>query len=94
MYGSGLSAKSEKYNRDCQESSYYYHAVHIHVITTGAYRISSISSIDTYGYVYEDNFDPLDPFAKCNLRKVMRAVLLVSLIFIPIFQPALHTYWL
>jgi hypothetical protein len=32
------------------------------VITTGLYSIWSDSTVDTYGYIYKDNFDSLKPF--------------------------------
>jgi hypothetical protein len=31
------------------------------VIATGFYHISSQSIIDTYGYIYQDSFDPFNP---------------------------------
>lgn len=34
----------------------------MNVITTGSYTISGKSKVHIYGYIYKDNFNPLDPF--------------------------------
>jgi len=40
---------------------YYYETVEVKVFTAGTYTLGSISSIDTYGYLYENDFIPFDP---------------------------------
>lgn len=61
MYPSALTANSQTYSRDCQSSNFYYETVHLNVTTNGFYSLSSSSTIDTYGYIYKDNFNPLKP---------------------------------
>ena len=39
----------------------YYEALQINISASGYYRFSSNSSMDTYGYLYLDTFDPFDP---------------------------------
>lgn len=41
--------------------NYYYQAIEITVDTTETYTLTSESFIDAYGYLYEGNFDPLNP---------------------------------
>jgi hypothetical protein len=40
----------------------------VNVITTGWYRLSSNSTINTYGYIYKDNFNPLNPLDNLLLK--------------------------
>ena len=42
--------------------SYYYEAIKINVYTPDNYSIRSSSSLDTFGYLYNNNFDPTYPF--------------------------------
>ncbi len=49
------------YSPTCGISSCYYQTIQISVIATGFYHISSQSIIDTYGYIYQDSFDPFNP---------------------------------
>ncbi|CAF1054190.1 unnamed protein product [Adineta steineri] len=39
----------------------YYQAIKITVLTTGVYAIRCSSTIDTYGYMYNSTFNPVDP---------------------------------
>lgn len=61
-YSSALTNSSDK----CQckggvgTSDYYYDAIHIEVMVAGVYSFTSSSSIDAYGYLYENSFDPKD----------------------------------
>jgi hypothetical protein len=50
------------------KSNYYYETIQVNVIETGYYRFRSSDSIDTYGYIYEDNFNPLNPFENFLLK--------------------------
>nr|ACD54717.1 NHL repeat containing protein-like protein [Adineta vaga] len=73
-YSSELTTNSAKYCRDYKKPNYYYETLEINVKKTGSYVLWSKSEIDTYGYLYKDDFDPLQPFGnlitqhngKCN----------------------------
>jgi hypothetical protein len=39
---------------------FYYEAIQVRVPTTGLYSFRSISSLDAYGYLYENDFNPWD----------------------------------
>jgi hypothetical protein len=49
------------YIRDCIEPNFYYESIQVKVIETGYYTFLSDSTMDTYGYIYKDKFDPLNP---------------------------------
>jgi len=64
VYSSALTTKNEAYGRsDCDESNYYYYyeAIQVNVVETGYYQFGSNSNMDTYGYIYKNNFDPFNP---------------------------------
>jgi hypothetical protein len=73
-YSSELTIDSPKYCRDYKLPNYYYQTLQINIMTTDSYTLWSESEIDTYGYIYKDDFDPLQPFGnllfqhsgKCN----------------------------
>lgn len=51
-----------KYTRyDSDAGDYYYGAFRVTVSTTGNYRFTSISSIDTFGYLYNASFISSSP---------------------------------
>ncbi len=58
-YTSALTANSTMYLRieRCGELSYYFEAIRMSVVTNGVYTLSSHSTIDTYGYIYQDSFN-------------------------------------
>jgi hypothetical protein len=56
-----LTADTQTYTRECGRSSYYYETIEVNVQETGNYSFGSISNIQTYGYIYEDSFDPFNP---------------------------------
>ena len=57
-----LSSRSPIFSRPGNTGSYYYYqAIRVTVPTAGAYTFSSISSIDTFGYFYNDPVDPSNP---------------------------------
>ena len=61
-YSSKLTLNSQKYGRTgCRSSNYYYETLQINAITSSLYVLSSGSSIDTYGAVYKNYFNPLNP---------------------------------
>ena len=57
-YSSKLTPDSQKYSRTgCSALEYFYEAIEINVSETSDYSISSNSIMDTYGFIYENNFD-------------------------------------
>jgi hypothetical protein len=52
----------------CELSSLYYEAIQVNLVQAGYYRIASNSTIDTYGYFYNDTFIPFAP----NLNELSR----------------------
>jgi hypothetical protein len=57
-----LTIYDSKYQRPGKtEQNYYYHAIRIHVLWSGNYSIACNSSIDTYGYLYNENFYRTSP---------------------------------
>lgn len=60
-YSSELMKNSQTYSRNCRISNYYYETVEINVVTAGVYSLLSSSDIDTYGYIYKDDFNPFKP---------------------------------
>ncbi|CAF1451474.1 unnamed protein product [Adineta ricciae] len=57
-YSNALTRHSLMYNRDDVMNKYYYDAVNINVPVTGTYHFKCISNIDTFGYLYMNEFDP------------------------------------
>ncbi|CAF1488554.1 unnamed protein product, partial [Adineta steineri] len=57
-----LTIDSPKYCRDYVKSNYYYQTFQINVHAADTYTLWSESNIDTYGYIYKNDFDPLQPF--------------------------------
>ncbi|CAF1171017.1 unnamed protein product [Adineta steineri] len=57
-----LTTNSQTYSRDCRQSNYYYETIRVNVVETGYYAVISYSSIDTFGDIYEDDFNPMNPF--------------------------------
>ena len=60
-YSSAWTTGSKSYCRtNCEVSYYYYYeAIQVRVDTPGTFSLESKSSIDTYGYLYNNSFDPL-----------------------------------
>ncbi|CAF4031138.1 unnamed protein product [Adineta steineri] len=63
-YSSELTTNSQIYSRDCRKSNYYYETIRVNVVENAYYALSSDSAMDTYGYIYKDDFNPLNPFEK------------------------------
>lgn len=60
---SSLTTKSLTYDRTgTTGNKYYYEAYEVYASSEGDYIFMSNSSIDTYGYLYEGNFDPKDTY--------------------------------
>jgi hypothetical protein len=49
------------YSRDCQRPKFLYETIQVSVTVNGSYSLNSDSSVDLYGYVYRNSFDPLKP---------------------------------
>ncbi|CAF3999531.1 unnamed protein product, partial [Adineta steineri] len=60
-YSSKLTDDSPTYYRDCQVPQCHYETSQIHVNTTGLYVLWSENNIDAYGYIYQNDFNPLKP---------------------------------
>ncbi|CAF1660655.1 unnamed protein product, partial [Adineta ricciae] len=56
-----LTKNSQFYSQNCNWESFYYQSFEIKVQENRYYSIWSHAEIDTYGYVYEKNFDSLKP---------------------------------
>ncbi|CAF5034245.1 unnamed protein product, partial [Rotaria sp. Silwood1] len=58
-YSSAWTTNSRKFLRyRGRTANYYYETYQVNVSTAGYYRFKSSSSIDTYGYLYVNNFFP------------------------------------
>ena len=63
FYSSALTRNSTTYTRQGTFTpGFYYHAIQVKTNTAGNYSLYSVSEMDTYGYLYENNFDPLSPY--------------------------------
>ena len=60
-YSSILTTNSESFSREKCGPLNYYQALQIDVAVSGQCVLWSSSSMDTYGYLYQDRFDPVDP---------------------------------
>jgi hypothetical protein len=60
IYSSALTSNSQTYFRLCGIPNYYYEAIQVTVKETGNYTFMSNSTMDTYGYIYTNNFDPFN----------------------------------
>ena len=58
---SSLTVNSPTYDRLGTSNLFYYEAIQVVVGVSGLYSFRSISDIDTYGYFYENSFNPLKP---------------------------------
>lgn len=62
IYSSELTANSPIYSRTSCQSFNYYKVIELNVIETGLYTITTNSTVDTYGFIYENNFDVFNPW--------------------------------
>ncbi|CAF3690105.1 unnamed protein product [Adineta steineri] len=62
IHSSSLTVDSPTYCRDYQVPQCHYETSQIYVNTKGLYVLWSESSINTYGYIYKNDFNPLKPF--------------------------------
>ena len=61
VYSSKLTVDSPTYYRDCEIPQCHYETLEINVVTKGVYVLWSESNINTYGYIYKNDFDSLKP---------------------------------
>ena len=60
-YSSELNNKSQKHTSfNCRPLDHYYEALEINVNTSGFYMFSTEGYLNTYGYLYEHQFNPYD----------------------------------
>jgi hypothetical protein len=58
MYSSELTTNSQTYSGGFPRADYYYEAIQVNVVDTGCYILRRNSTVDTFGYLYKDNFSP------------------------------------
>ncbi|CAF4184996.1 unnamed protein product, partial [Adineta steineri] len=56
-----LTQNSQTYSRDCRKSNYYYQTIRMNIVESGYYALSSDSGMDTFGDIYKDEFNPMNP---------------------------------
>jgi hypothetical protein len=64
IYSSALAIDSQSYSRlgsVCAAPNYYYEAIQLNVVEDGIYSLWSSSTMDTYGYLYNNTFNPFNP---------------------------------
>ncbi len=61
VYSSLLSASNQIYSRDCDKQYLYYESIQVKVIQSGYYSFRIYSTIDAYGFIYKNTFNPLNP---------------------------------
>lgn len=68
-YTSSLTIRSKTYSRDkCRSSDFRYQAIQINITTSGYCSFESNSSMNMYGYLYQNSFDPANPFLNLLLK--------------------------
>ncbi|CAF4036671.1 unnamed protein product [Adineta steineri] len=101
QYSSALSIYSSVFNRSQSPwpSSYFYYAsIQINVATTGVYTIFSNSTMDTYGYLYNDTLNPSFPDQNLMLSDNDAApnsqfMLIITLQAMKQYTLVVTTYW-
>ncbi|CAF1279829.1 unnamed protein product [Adineta ricciae] len=68
QFSSQFTSNSSTFSRDCRQPNYYYEAFEIEVTTAGSYILWSVGTMETFGYIYEKQFDPLKPFEHLLLQ--------------------------
>ncbi|CAF1057170.1 unnamed protein product [Adineta steineri] len=61
-YTSALTTNSSRYLLSCSSSGSYYEAIQVNVRRSGFYTFFDGSNMDTYGSIYEDYFNPSNPY--------------------------------
>ena len=65
---SSLTSNSSIFNRNSDLNRYYFEGFQIRVHSNGSYRFLSVSSVDTYGYLYAGSFNPAMPYENLIIR--------------------------
>ena len=60
-YNSELTKESSVYPRICGKGNYHYQIIEINVEQNGSYTFDSNNTIELYGYIYNNDFDPSYP---------------------------------
>jgi hypothetical protein len=60
-YKLALTTDSQMYSRFCNLENFYHETFEVKVPEIRSYTIRSSSNIDTYGSIYENKFNPLNP---------------------------------
>ncbi len=60
-YSLKLTKASQKYSRWCSFGTFYYESFEVNVPEIRYYTIESSSNIATYGSIYKNSFNPLNP---------------------------------
>ncbi|CAF1303490.1 unnamed protein product [Adineta steineri] len=60
-YLSSLTNSNQIYYRDCDKRNFYYESIQVKVIESGYYTFRGTGSIDPYGSIYKNKFNPLNP---------------------------------
>lgn len=69
MYSSELTLSGPTYSRTgCFEGRYFYEAIEVKVVKTGNYSLGTNSTMDTYGYIYKNDFNSFHPFMNLLLE--------------------------
>ena len=62
IYSSKLTTDDPTYSYGgCDLSNYYYEVIQVNIMKSGYYTLVSNSSVNTYGRLYKDNFNPFSP---------------------------------
>ncbi|CAF0805286.1 unnamed protein product [Adineta steineri] len=61
IYSASLTNRNQIYYRDCQKEIFYYESIQVKVIESGYYTFRGSDGIRSYGSIYKNKFDPLDP---------------------------------
>lgn len=70
IYSSVLTTNSRTYSPiSCSIPNYYYEAIQLSIVTNGYYRISGNSTIGLHAYIYQNNFDPVNPSTDLRVEK-------------------------
>ncbi len=68
-YSSALNSEDGSFSRPGGSTSgHYYEAIQIIADTTGTYIITSVSGMDTHGFLYNGTFSPSNPSTNLILR--------------------------
>ncbi|UJR19337.1 hypothetical protein I4U23_022466 [Adineta vaga] len=68
-YSSALTENSQTFMPiGCGTPTHHYKAIQVDVIETGCYNLVSNSTIATYGYIYKDDFIPINPTVNLFLQ--------------------------